>query len=166
MGLSLGGSYGSTNQSATSSSNLSNKYGAGQTQVQDQLGTNLSSDLAASASGAETPGVVAQKTAAADTINKTSGGTLDRISAALAARGFGKSGTTGKATLQTELGRQANLAGNEANFAQVQQGVNAQNLMAALNYAFQSMGQTASGTSTGSTSGFSVGGGAGFGSFK
>jgi len=59
------------------------------------------------------------------------------------------------------LGRQSALAGNEANFASIQQGVNSQNLLAALNYAFTSLGATASGKSTGSTSGFGISGGLG-----
>jgi hypothetical protein len=163
MGASLGGAYGQTSSKATSTSDVANTYGAGQTGVQSDLGTTLSSDLAATNAGTLTPGVAAQKNAAADAINKTSSGTLDRINQFFASRGFGKSGTAGKAALGTELGREAGLGANEANFAQVQQGVNSQNLMAALQYAFQSLGQTATGASTGNTSGFSIGGGVGFG---
>jgi hypothetical protein len=172
MGASLSGGYSSKQTSATSTGTSSgtqaNTYGAPQTALQNRLGSSLASNLAASDAGTLSPGVAAQKTAAADSINKTSGGLLDRVNQFLAARGFGKSGTTGKATLQSELGRESQLAGNEANFAQVQQGVNSQNLMAALNYAFQSLGLTQnlseSGTSTGSSSGWGIGAdvGAGF----
>jgi hypothetical protein len=159
MGLSLGGSYGSSNQSATGSSTQANTYSPGQTTLQSQLGSNLSTSLSDANAGVMTPGVTAMKTAAADTINKTSGGLMDRVNSFLAARGFGKSGQTGQAALQGELGRESQLAGNEANFAQVQQGVNSQNLLASLNYALTSMGLTASGASTGSSSGWGVAGG-------
>jgi hypothetical protein len=103
--------------------------------------------------------VAAEKEASAGAINTTSAGTLDRTNAFLASRGFGKSGATGKAALSTELGRQSSLAGNEANYAQVQQNLNSTNLMAALNYAFTALGQTSAGTSTGKSSQWGVGGG-------
>jgi len=161
MGLSLGGSYGSTNQQATGTSTTANTYSPTQTALQSQIGGNLSTALTAANAGTLTPGVAAQKNKAAADINTTSGGTIDRINQFLASRGFGKSGTAGKAALTTELGRQSALAGNEANFAGIQQGVNAQNLLAALNYAFTSLGATAAGKSTGSTSGFGIAGGLG-----
>lgn len=159
MGMSLGGSYGSSNQSATGTSTTANTYAPGQQGVQTQLGQALGQNLVASQTGALSPGVQAQKTASAGAINKTAGGTLDRVNSFLAARGFGKSGDTGKAALQSELGRQSELAGNEANYAAVQQGLNSTNLMAALNYAFTALGQTAAGTSTGKSSGWGISGG-------
>lgn len=159
MGLSLGGSYGSSNQSATGTSTTANTYAPGQTALQNQIGSNLSAALTSANAGTLSPGVEAQKTASAGAINRTAAGTLDRTNAYLASRGFGKSGATGKAALQTELGRQSSLAGNEANYAGIQQGLNSQNLMAALNYAFTALGQTAAGTSTGKSSGFGIGGG-------
>jgi hypothetical protein len=166
MGASLGGSYGSTSSQSTGKSDTTqaNTYALGQTDLQTQLGKSLSSSLAASDAGTLSPGVQAQETASADQINKTAGGLTDRINSFLAARGFGKSGTTGKATLQGELGRESQLAGNQANFAQVQQGVNSSNLLAALNYAFTSLGLTQNETasSSGSSSGFKLGGGLGF----
>lgn len=158
---SFGGAGGSTESQTKSSSTQANTYAPGQTALQTQLGSALSTNLGASQAGTMTPGVMAQKTAAADTINKNSAGLLDRVNSYLAQSGFGKSGATGKAAVQSELGRQSALGANEANFAQVQQGVNTQNLLAALNYAFQSLGQTASGVSTGTSSGWSLGGGVG-----
>jgi len=163
MGAFLGGSYGSTNQSSTGSSSTSNVYGPGQTDVQSKLGTGLGAALDAATAGTLSPGVRAQKTAAASAINKTSGGTLDRINQFFASRGFGKSGTAGKAGLSTELAREAALGENEANFAGIQQGLNTTNLMAALNYAFTALGQTAAGTSTGKSSGWGISGGVGVG---
>ena len=118
-------------------------YGTGEKFFQDQLGSSLSACLDATNRGTLTPGVQAQKNAAADQINKTSGGLLDRVNSFLAARGFGKSGTTGKASLTSELGRESALGANDANFAQVQQTQNSSNLMAALQYAFQQLGPDA-----------------------
>jgi hypothetical protein len=167
MGVSLGGSYGQTSSSATSTGqqNQQKTFSPGQSSLQDQLGTSLASSLAASTSGGLSPGVQAQQTQAADAINTTSSGLTDRVTKFLAQRGFGKSGKTGQATLQGELGRQGALAGNAANFAGVQQNANSGNLLAALNYALTNLGMstTASGSSTGNTSGWGIAGGAGFG---
>jgi hypothetical protein len=117
--------------------------------------------LTAKDTGTLTPGTTAMETQAADQINKTSGGLTDRVNKFLAQRGFGKSGQTGKATLQGELGREAALGSNAATFAGQQQALNSQSLLAALNYAFTSLGQTAFGKSTGSSSQWGVSGGAG-----
>jgi hypothetical protein len=99
------------------------------------------------------------ETQAADQINKQSSGLTDRVNQFLAQRGFGKSGATGKATLQGELGRQAALGANTASFAGMQQNLNSQNLLAALNYAFTSLGTNAFGKSTGESSGWDISGG-------
>ncbi len=165
MGLSFGGSTGGTSSSTTSSSNQNKTFSAPQTNLQDQLGANLSSGIAASTAGTMSPGVAAQETASADQINKTDPGLQSRVQRVLAARGFGQSGESGKVTLASELGRQSDLASNQANFAGIQQNVNSQNLLAALNYAFTNLGTTASGSTSGSSSGWNVGGGAtvGFG---
>jgi hypothetical protein len=156
MGMSLGGAYGQTNQSATGSSNQSNTYAQPQTSLQTQLGTSLSKNLASADAGTLSPGTAAMKTSAADQINKTSSGLTDRVNSFLAQRGFGSSGMTGKTTLEGELGRESALGQNEANFAGMQQGLNAQNLLAALNYAFTSLGSSAFGQSTGNTSQWGV----------
>ena len=109
------------------------------------------------------PGTVAQETQADDQINKTSSGLTDRVNAFLAQRGFGKSGATGTATLQGELGREGAI-GNEAATADAQQNtLNSTNLLAALNYAFTSLGSSSSGASSGNSSGWGFGGGASIG---
>ena len=156
MGLNFGG--GSSKSATSGTTSTSGTFSPGQTSLQSDLGTSLATNLKSSDAGTFSPGVAAQKTQAADAINKTSGGLTDRINTFLASRGFGKSGTTGQTALQGELGRQSALAGNEANFAQVQQGVNSSNLLAALNYAFTQLGQTtsASGSTSGKNSGFQV----------
>ena len=163
MGLSLGGSGGGTTSNATSASSQSNKYSPGQTALQDQTGTTLSSDLAASSAGKLTPGTVAQETAADDQVNKTSSGLTDRVNSFLAQRGFGKSGSTGKATLEGELGRESQVGSNAATFAGKQDSLNSTNLLAALNYALTSLGSSATGTSSGDSSSWGVGAGASVG---
>ncbi len=167
MGAMLGGSYGSTQSKSTSSSNsnLANTYGAGQTGLQTQLGSSLANDLAAGSNGTLTPGTTAQLTAANDSTNKTAGGLTDRVNQFLAARGFGKSGATGKAALQGELGRESQIGSNTAAAYGGQNSLNSTNLLAALNYAFTSLGQTdaASGTTSGSGSGWGIAGGVGMG---
>jgi hypothetical protein len=167
MGAMLGGSYGSTNSQSTSSSNANtaNTYAPGQTGLQSQLGTSLSQNLAASDSGTLTPGTTAMQTSAADQINKTSSGLTDRVNQFLAQRRFGKSGQTGTATLQGELGRESQLGTSAATFAGQQQTLNSTNLLAALNYAFSSLGttQAATGATQGSGSGWGISGGVGVG---
>jgi hypothetical protein len=167
MGAMLGGSYGSTQSKSTASStgSQSGVYSPGQSGVQGQIGSNLSSDLAAAAGGKLTPGTVAQETTADDQVNKTAGGLTDRVNQFLAAKGLGKSGATGKATLEGELGRENQIGANAANFAGQQNGLNQTNLMAALNYAFTQLGTTdsASGTTTGNGSGWGISGGVGVG---
>jgi hypothetical protein len=163
MGLSLGGSYGQTTSSSTGSSTTSQKnaYAPGQTAVQGQTGTTLSRDLAAANAGTLSPGTTAMETNAADQINKTSSGLTDRVNQFLAQRGFGKSGQTGQTALQGELGRESQLGTNAANFAGMQTNLNQQNLLAALNYAFTSLGTTAasSGVSSGKGTDWGVGAG-------
>jgi hypothetical protein len=155
MGLSYGQSSGQT--SGTTSQSQSGVYSPGQTAIQNQVGTNLSSDLAAAAGGTLTPGTVAQETAADDQVNKTASGLTDRVNSFLAARGFGKSGSTGKATLEGELGREGQIGNNAATFAGQQNGLNQSNLLAALNYAFTQLGSTATGATSGSSSGSNFG---------
>lgn len=156
MGLSLGGAYGATTSQSTGQSTTANSYAPGQTGLQGDLGKSLSTDLAAKDAGTLSPGTTALKTQAADSINKTSGGLTDRVTQFLAQRGFGKSGATGQASLQGELGRESALGNNEATFAGQQQNLNSQNLLAALNYAFTSLGSSAQGASTGSGTSWGV----------
>jgi hypothetical protein len=165
MGLSLGGSMGGTSSSSTGSSTQANTYNPTQQTTQGDIGTALQQDLAASNAGVLTPGTQAEETTSADTINKTAAAGMNRTQQLLASRGFGPSGMTGQATLQSELARESAQGANTATYAGMQNTMNSQNLLAALNYAFTSLGSTASGTSTGTSSGWDIGGGAtaGFG---
>lgn len=161
MGLSFGGSTGSTSSQSNSSGSQSNLFSGLQTALQGQLGSTLSSDLSAAGTGQLSPGVTAGETAADDQINKTGSAALTRTQQMLAARGFGSSGTTGQATLQSGLNTAAGI-GNEAGVAQgQQQNLNQANLLSALNYAFTSLGSSATGASTGSSSGSALALGAG-----
>jgi hypothetical protein len=153
VGLSFGGGSSSGTSSSNTSQNQSNVYAPGQTSLQSQLGGTLANDLTTASEGTLSPGVTASETAADNQTNQTAGGLTDRVNAALAARGFGPSGTTGKTTLQGELARESQI-GNNANAATVQQQtLNQSNLLAALNYAFTSLGSTGGSSSSGYSSG-------------
>jgi hypothetical protein len=159
MGLSYGQSSGQTSSSGTTASTGSqqNVYAPGQTALRGQVGGTLSQDLTAANAGTLSPGVTAMETNAADQINKTSSGLTDRVNQFLAQRGLGKSGQTGKATLEGELGRESQLGTNAATFAGQQTNLNQQNLLAALNYAFSSLGSNVNQTGTTSGTGTSKG---------
>jgi hypothetical protein len=152
MGLSLGGSMGGTTNSSTGSSTQSKTFDPTQDTTRGVIGTTLQNDLAASNAGTLTPGVQAMQTTSANQINQTAKAGTDRVQQMLAARGLGQSGQTGQATLQGELARESALGTNTANYAGMQSQMNSQNLLSALNYAFTSLGSTASGTSTGQSS--------------
>jgi hypothetical protein len=103
------------------------------------------------------PNTRAVTTAAAGDINQNYQTAGDAVQKSLAQRGFGRSGASGKATLQTELGRQAALAGNESAGAKSQLDQNNQSLLAALNYALTGMGSTTTSTGTQNESGQATG---------
>jgi hypothetical protein len=75
----------------------------------------------------------------------------------LAARGFGQSGSTGKAAVQTELGRQGALAGNNSAAAGQQLNFDQALLGDSLLAAFNKVGDTSSGTTSGSSFGWGAG---------
>jgi hypothetical protein len=161
MGLDIGGSLGGTKSSSTGSSTESKTFDPTQQATQGVIGTTLQQDLAAGNTGSLSPGTQAMETTSADQINKTSKAGTDRVQQMLASRGLGQSGQSGQATLQGELARESALGTNTANYAGMQQQMNSQNLLAALNYAFTSLGSTASGQSTGQSSQWGISGGAG-----
>jgi hypothetical protein len=152
MGLSLGGSMGGTTSSSTGSSTQAKTFDPTQDYTRGVIGTTLQNNLAAANAGTLTPGTQAMQTSSANQINQTAKAGTDRVQQMLASRGLGQSGQTGQATLQGELARESTLGANTANYAGMQQQMNSQNLLAALNYAFTSLGSTASGASTGQSS--------------
>ena len=160
MGLNFGG----TKQAANSNSSQSNTYTEGQSSIQDMLAKAFSAMMPGVTGGGITPNVAAVQTAGADQINKTSAGLGDRMNRFLAARGFGQSGDSGKVALNTELGRESALGANASAASGLQLQQNNGWLSDALNFAFSKIGGTASGSSTGNSSGWGVsasGGGVG-----
>lgn len=163
FGLSGGYNKQKSSQSQTESGSTTNAYSAEQTGLQSELAQYLRQMLGPMAGGEMSPQVAAMKTASADTINRTSAGTGDRLNRLLAARGFGKSGATGKAALSTELGRQGALAGNEASFSGLQLDQGNKLLAAALQAAYEKIGSSYNGSmsGTGTSSGWGIGASAG-----
>lgn len=156
MGLSMGATHGSTDSSSTGASG--NTYTSGQSSLQDQLMAAFSKLLPGVASGSMSPNVTNMQTAKADQINQNYSGLGDKMNRFLAARGFGQSGQTGKAAMQTELGRQGALAANASAASGEQLNLNQSILSDSLLGAFNAIGAT--GNTTGSSSGTSFGVGA------
>ena len=129
-------------------------YTAPQTSMQTSLADALQSILGGTG---YSPQVKALQTQSADQINKSFQQQGDRTSRFLASRGFGQSGKTGTAALQTDLARQAALAGNTATYGGMALDQFNRGLSDALQYAFQNPGYTGTTGSTGTTSGTSTG---------
>jgi hypothetical protein len=161
VGFSLGGSYGSTSSNSSSTGSQAPTYSGNQSSLQSALAALFQTLAPSMTTGGISPNVAAVQTQNADTINKSYSAMGDRMNRFLAGRGFGQSGETGKAQLQTELGRQGALAGNNSNAGQMQLGLGSSLLSDALMYAFANPGQFSTATGSGSSSGFSVGGGVG-----
>lgn len=159
LGISIGGSGGGQSSQSSTTGTTSNTYTAGQTGLMQLLGNYFQSLVPSQQAGTLSPDVQAQKTSSADAINKNYSSLGDRMNRFLSSRGYGKSGVAGKSQLQTELARQGDLAGNESNFAGIQLGQNQTQLLAALSYAFNPIGQTKAGTeqSSGTEYGFGAG---------
>ena len=134
----------------TGTSTSAPTYTAPQTGMQGSLADALSSILGGT--GYSAP-VKALQTQSADQINKSFSTQADRTSRFLASRGFGQSGKTGTAALQTDLARQAALANNNATFGGMALNQFNTGLADALQYAFANPGYSAATGSTGTTSG-------------
>lgn len=156
-GLGISGGYQSSSTKTSSSGSQANTYSPEQTALQTGLSKLFSSLLPGIASGTMTPDVTAAKTGAADSINKTYSGLGDRMNRFFASRGFGQSGTAGKAALQTELGRAGAIGTNEANFAGIQLDQNNKLLTDALAAAYQTLGSSFTQQGTGNSSGWGIG---------
>jgi hypothetical protein len=150
MGLSFGG----TSKSATGNSTSTPTYTGGQGNLQSLLSSAFSQMIPGLTSGSQSPNITAQTTANADTINKSYSSSEDATSRFLAARGFGQSGAAGSNAVQTNIARQGDLAKNLAAGSSQQLQQNQGLLQDALMYAFANPGQSASGTSNGSSSGW------------
>lgn len=146
VGLSLGASQsGATDSKSTNASTAgatSNTYSPWQTTLQALLGGTLSNQITGATTGTESPDVKALQAQSDNQINANYSSLGTNLNKSLASRGFGDSGTTGSAALQTELGRQGAIANNQGNFAGLQLNQNQGFLSDALAAAFNSMGQT------------------------
>ncbi|GEM_PF-6574825 len=154
MGLSLGG----TKTSSQATGSTQNTYTPGQSSLQDSLMQAFSTLLPGVASGAMSPNVTNIQTANANQINQNYAGVGDQMNRYLAARGFGQSGSTGKAAVQTDLARQGALAQNASNASGQQLSFDQSLLSDALGAAFQQVGNTSSGNTSGSSFGWGVSG--------
>jgi hypothetical protein len=153
MGLSLGG----TQSKSSATGTTANTYTPGQTDLQSSLMQALSTLLPGITSGATSPNVTNMQTANANQINQNYAGVGDQMNRFLAARGFGQSGSTGKAAMQTELGRQGALAQNASDASGQQLNLDQSLLSDSLLAAFNQIGNSSSqnGTSAGSNWGAS-----------
>jgi hypothetical protein len=162
IGVGFGGSSNTNFEQGTSNTTNNKTYGApGQTSLQQALAQYFLSLVPGMTSGTLSPNVQAMETQSADQINQTAKATNDRVTNFLASRGMGSSGVSGSAALQTELGRESQLAANNANFSGLQLQQNNANLLAALNYAINPTGYTQN--QTANQYGFGTGSGWGFG---
>jgi hypothetical protein len=168
MGLSLGGSTSSGSSNSTTSNNgtTATTYSQGQSSLQSQLMQAFSSMLPGVSNGGLSPNVQNMETANANQINQNYSTVGDQMNRYLAARGFGKSGSVGKAAEQTELSRQGALGTNASNASGQQLSFDQSLLTDSLAAAFAGMGSSTSnnGTSSGSSSGSNFGWGVSTGS--
>ncbi len=159
MGLNFGGSSQKSNATTTQQQ----QYTPEQSDLQSGLLNAFKTLLPGLTSGGIGPNVAKVQTQNADTINKQSTGMGAKLQQFLASRGFGQSGESGKAQLQTELGRQGALAGNDAAAGQMQLNQNSSLLSDALAAAYKSIGYTGNNTTSGSGTNWGVSGSASFG---
>jgi hypothetical protein len=157
MGLSLGGSSGSTKSTTDSSASSQNTYSPGQTFLQQALTSLLSSIVPSLGTGTLSPTTTAQETSSADQINRTAKAGATGLQNSLAARGLGQSGQSGDVSLQTELAREGAQGSNIANFSAVQSQQNNSTLIDALQAAYTALGSSGTGSTSGSSSGSSGG---------
>lgn len=159
MGLSLGGSK----QSSTGSSTSTPTYSGTQSGIQSLLAGVLGTLVPSMATGAISPNVAGTEASGADQINKTYTALGDRMNKFLASRGMGQSGVSGKAQLDTELGRAGAIAGNTNAAAGNQLGLNSSLLSDALMFAFANPGSSSAGQQSGSSSNWGASGALSFG---
>ncbi len=163
MGLSFSGGSQKSQQNQNTSSAAT--YSPEQSSLQSMLGSVFSTLIPSLTSGTLSPNTAAAETASANQINQNYASAGSNTQKQLAARGFGSSGQSGTATLQTELGRQGALAGNTSAAANSQLSQNNSSLLDALQYAFTNIGSSGSsaGSSSGSNFGWGASGSAAFG---
>ncbi len=150
VGYSTGGQT-HTNDSTTtasSSGSTANTYSGGQLSLQDQLMQAFSQMLGGVSNGGLSPNVQAMETGNANQINQNYQSVGDQMNRYLAARGFGKSGSVGKAAEQTALSREGALGTNASNAAGTQLSFDQSLLSDSLAASFASMGTSGSASSS------------------
>ena len=153
LGSLLGGLSNTTAARTGTGSNLYGSSGSTtptfnpmQTGVQAATGIALENEVA------NGPNITPLATSGTNNINQTYQSIGDRLQQSLASRGFGNSGASGSAALQTELGRSGAVGGLQSNlegFAMQQQ----QNALGqATGFGFAAPGSMTSGSGSGSSS--------------
>lgn len=94
------------------------------------------------------PNLTPAMTTGTDAINSTYKGIGDRLQQSLASRGFGNSGASGTAALQTEVGRAGAVGGLQGQLQTAAQQQQLQALGQASNFAFAAPGQTYTGSTS------------------
>jgi len=141
----LSGFLGNTTAARTTTTNSTStpNYTADQSKIQGTVASTLLDRL--------TKGydITPALTSGADTINKTYAGGADQLTKQFAARGFGKSGSTGEALAGNELGREGAIGSLDASLQKYALDENNKTLDEAENFGFRNPGTTSSGTSVG-----------------
>ena len=94
------------------------------------------------------PDLTPAMTAGTDSINTTYKGIGDRLQQSLASRGFGNSGASGTAALQTEVGRAGAVGGLQAQLETAAQQQQLSALQGATGFSFAAPGTTTTGSSS------------------
>lgn len=96
------------------------------------------------------PNLTPAMTTGTDNLNTTYKGIGDRLAQSLASRGFGNSGASGTAALQTEVGRAGAVGSLQSQLEAAAQQQQLQALQSATGFSFAAPGNTNTGTSTSS----------------
>lgn len=119
-------------------------FNPNQTAMQGTVGSALSNEIQ------NGPNITPLATSGTNSINKTYQGIGDRLQQSLSSRGFGNSGASGSAGLQTELGRAGAVGDLQSNLQGYALGQQQTALGQGLGYSFATPGSTYS-SSTGSS---------------
>lgn len=137
-----------TSGSSNTQGSTANTYSLAQGNLQNQLMQAFTQMLGGVQNGGISPNVQAMETGNANQINQNYQSVGDQMNRYLAARGFGKSGSVGKAAEQTELSREGALGTNASNAAGTQLSFDQSLLSDSLAASFASMGTSGSASSS------------------
>ena len=156
----LAGAAGNTTaaRTSTSSSTSTPTYSADQSGLQSTVASTLQDRLK---NGVD---LTPLRTAGTDQINKSYAGVGDRLTSALAARGFGSSGTVGTGLRSVELAKAGDEGSLENRLENYSLGEQDKTLGLATGFGFENPGHDTSGTNVGAGSSLAGGLGAAFNS--